>query len=131
MPAWSERRLPGGGVRVFRDGVPHVEVRESGVVPGQRGLFAARLFRAGDLIGEFKGQATDDPRASDSVVRRRNRQLVNTRGMGPPHLDMINSPKGSVRRANARLTQAATVRALRTIRPGVEVLMGYGRGYWR
>jgi hypothetical protein len=44
-------------------------------------------------------------------------------------LSRINSPYGTSKKANVKLTQIGTMQVTRTIREGEELLVSYGSGY--
>jgi hypothetical protein len=105
----------------------------------ERGLYALRDFSVGGTIGQFSGQVVSG--VDQSPKRRRYvaliqpycqpQQCIDCEHMGPPYLQYINDARGTTSRNNARMLQSGRVVAKSRIKQGSEILLAYGRDYWR
>ena len=114
------------GWSITLNGRPQFEVRKSIVVPLQLGLFAARTFRKGEIMGYLEGEGGERAEGS-CLVRGSSRSEVRDASCADSGLQFANCGKG--RRHNAHLG-GRTVVARVAIREGDEILYGYGAGYW-
>jgi hypothetical protein len=112
----------------------------------QQGLFALRKFRKGDVLGQYGGTVywdresvpKDTTYVATFVATRRSkdnqqtgRYWVDGKDAGPPFLNKINDARGTPFKCNAKLTSSGRVVVTRTIQAGQEILMSYGRSYWK
>ena len=58
-------------------------------------------------------------------------QCVDARRSNSGVARFANDPRGSGKRANAKLTKAFSLKSKRAIRPGTEILASYGAAYWK
>ena len=114
------------GWSITLNGRPQFEVRESMVGDAGRGLFAARTFRKGEILGYLEGGGGERAEGS-CLVSTSSRSEVRDVACADSGLQFANSGRG--RRHNARLG-GRTVVAQVAIREGDEILFGYGAGYW-
>ena len=122
--AWHSLESTHGWSITLQDGRPLFQVRAStlGEAVGL-GLFAARPFRSGEVLGSLDGG--DGLRAEGSCLVGDRHRDVSRADSG---LQFANCGRGK-RPHNARLA-GHTVRALKPIRAEEEILCGYGSGYW-
>ena len=120
---------------------PHgVEVRPSRVPGGGDGLFATRVFEAGEALGEYYGQVLSLWQA----MNLENRDYL-MGGFGPnAHVDArdafampgryvndaFDASRLNARFDKSKATRSARVVALRDIEEGEEIFASYGRSYW-
>jgi hypothetical protein len=137
---FSEPAVLGDGLRVAPSGIPN-----SG-----RGLFTTRFFRRGDLVTEYVGTRISRERALQlkalnlhSHIRSISFHELIDGERDPQELQgvgaMANDPRDVTKvntkyhlvwdEANARFL--VYLRALRDILMGEEVLVSYGKSYWR
>ena len=135
-------------VIVTVNGEPFVCVKASPIgsqLLPQQGLFALRKFKAGDVLGQYRGtvfwNSESVPENTDYVAtfvatrrsqehERTGRYWVDGKDAGPPFLNKINDARGTPFKCNAKLTGSGRVVVTRTIQAGQEILMSYGADYW-
>ena len=125
-----------GRVNVTADGNAWVYVDQSSVLDdGELGLFAARTFKPKTTLGMYTGDVVTDglssPYCAYICTRGGFQGIVDGRDAGPPYLQRINDARGTNQRKNCRMLQSGRIVTLKTIQPGQELFMSYGRGYWR
>jgi SET domain-containing protein len=121
-----------------------LEVKKSTLPRAGRGLFARRTFRRGQRITEYKGRlcrwkdvaATD---AANPYLMRVNRlwaidarPALNTRGRYAN--DAAGTPGKNSRHNNAvyvTVGRRCYIEATKTILPGDEILVSYGKAFWK
>lgn len=122
-------------------------MKRSTIPNAGKGLFAARAFRKGDTTGRYAGEvlstaehnrrydAGDDDHGPYSVQTRNARgRIVDAscrRGIMPMANGTRRKSDANARFVgNLRADGTIAVRATRTIRPGTEILIHYGRDYF-
>jgi len=128
----------------IKDGL---RVKKSTIPKAGKGLFATKRFRRGAKIANYTGviknrQAYEkDPTHGFGLALNR-REVIDARSTQAGIARYANDCRRSNKRArnckgnNARLstnTRAKTgsIKALKTIKPGSEIFVNYGRDYWR
>lgn len=103
----------------------------------EKGLFALRPFTKGDTIGHYTGAILPTMPDGDTryVAQIRGPDgaqcYVDGEHAGPPYVQCINDARHTNQTNNARLLQSGRIVATRRIQRGAEILMSYGRDYWR
>lgn len=106
-----------------------------------RGLYAARAFQPGDVIGRYDGVPVAEDEVAALVAAGHDKlariggQVLDGKDQGPPFLQLLNDPRGTDRRATAQLRPSGRVVAVEELStypaPGSELLISYGDDYWR
>ena len=115
-----------------------LRIRPSGVPGAGLGLFAAAEFKRGDVIAPYEGEKLTrrrvDERYGDEtaqyVLCRDAAHCVDASASNASAARFANDARGSDKRNNARY-RGFNIAATRTVRPGDEILVPYGREYWR
>jgi hypothetical protein len=130
-------RATGAILHFAADGVRKLQIRTSS---RGRGLFAHSVFHSGDVITPVAGRIVDanslDRAASSEEVFQwsSNRVFVMQNPGGSRNLGILTNTAGNEGHNNARLVpnrrkQILNVCATRTIAPGDEILVPYGKMY--
>ena len=119
----------------------NLRVKDSGIPGAGLGLFADREpIKRGARVTTYTGQ--DLTRAQvqrrykgergEYVLCRSKNSCRDSRRTDEPGLGRwVNDARGTGKRPNARLTRAYTVKATKNIPPFSQILVSYGRGYWK
>lgn len=112
---------------------------------GSKGLFATQAFAAGEYIGSYGGEIK---RAEEDGVVSWNPYQLTPDPDGDYYIDgesignelrYCNDPRGTDQEPNAQFYQSdvrvggfyvCDIYAIKDIRPGDEILISYGDGYW-
>lgn len=133
---------------VHRKSAMGLQVKRSLIPNSGRGLFAAKLFHKGDVIGMYNGQILDgdDLTKRYGVLQNRHCPYVVAVGRGANMkivdaacrrcvMSMANG-SSSLSQSNARFVDhmqpngAVTVRATRRVNRGDEIILHYGHEYF-
>lgn len=100
------------------------------------GLFAEKDFRRGERIAWYTGDWIHDDRGGFYTLQIAANKTVDAARTNTAPGRWANDPRGSGRRANARFAAdhvrgRASLRATKAIRKGEEVLVSYGKQYWK
>ena len=120
----------------------NLRVKKSGIAGAGLGLYAGKKrIKKGRSITKYTGE-----KLSRQAVERRypgktraqytlcgsKKKCVDARRTDTPGLGRwANDSRGSGRRSNAKLTKAFTVKATRNIPAHREILVSYGKDYWK
>jgi hypothetical protein len=118
-----------------------LRIRRSTVPGAGRGLFAARTLRAGAQI-HYTGDVVPLPDGSAGGVyylQIRKSTAIDAARTNAGEGRWINDPRGTLSRPNSVFVvytppgqpRTASVRTLRQIEKGEEILVAYGNAYWR
>lgn len=136
--AWT-RTTTNGLVTNKLDGKAYTSIKTSEIPNAGRGLFAARAFKKGEIIGFYGGNVTEDTSGDISYtltikVNGNAEKIVDAKGI-ETH-DQAKS-RGDVHMANdlpefsnAYFTVFGFMRALEDIEKGEELYVSYGWEYW-
>ena len=119
----------------------NLRVKRSTVPNAGLGLFVARdRVRKGERITQYTGEDLTKAQVQQRYGERtgqyvycasknkcKDARRTDERGLGR----WANAPRGTGKRANAKLTTGNNLKAKRNIQPGQEVLVSYGRDYWK
>lgn len=121
-------------------------VDESCIPGAGRGLFAAKEIRRGDIVAEYWGDLITEEQASELYSSGRGAYMYRTHDGRVMDADRIeeciskyaNDARGMTFQQglvnNARFEERGKrvlLIASRTIKPGQEILINYGKDYWR
>jgi hypothetical protein len=122
-----------------------IEVRKSGIPGAGVGVFAKQPIEMGKDLGFYRGEALNsdefenrysklghsiyvlritDPSNEDNVINVDGTTHYNW-------TSRMNAPRGTNKKANVYFDHNGRVFAKRNIRAGEELLVSYGRNYWR
>ncbi len=122
-PFFSEKPFSGASHETPQSDNPHVEVKQSHI--HGLGLFAARKFRKGELIGHYEGPEVTEHQDGDHVLWVFDEDEGREYGVdGKNETRFVNHS----RRANAHFN-GLELMATQAIRPGEEITHDYGEAW--
>ena len=138
------RTLHGRYCWVHRAQLDGTRIKTSSVPGAGKGLWAAtRDFRIGEVIAQYTGDLVptaeggqaDGFRGSHYVLELSEAVSIDAARTNTADGRMVNDARGSGQRPNCRFsvdqrTKRATLRAVRRITKGTEILVSYGRSFW-
>jgi hypothetical protein len=118
-------------------GTEGLRIKESKVAAGAgMGLFAEKDFRRGETIALYTGDWMDEDKGGPYALQVSRERVIDAARTNAAPGRWANDPKGSGRRPNGLFaynprTRMARIKASRTVKKGEEVLVSYGRQYWK
>ena len=116
-------------------------MKRSGIAGAGLGLFAGKKrIKKDKSVAKYTGeqlsrQAVEKrygKKTGQYVLCGSKTKCVDARRTDTPGLGRwANDARGSGRRPNAKLTAAYTIKSTRNIAPHSEILVGYGKDYWK
>ena len=115
-----------------------LRIKQSKVAEAGKGLFAEKEFKKGETIALYTGDwvAVDDEAGGAYALQVSKTKIIDAARTNAGPGRWANDPRGTGRRANAELRYSAknkvgSVAAKQKIKKGDEVLVSYGRQYWK
>ena len=115
----------------------YLEIRQSTIIGAGNGVFATKDLRAKLSMGSYGGEVltynqlvAKYPDKLPEYVMYINRNRYIDGSVGGNILSMINSPRGTAKKANVRFTRKGTVVTKSKIKNGSELFVAYGTNYW-
>jgi len=138
------RTLHGRYCWVHRAQLDGTRIKASSVPGAGKGLWAAtRDFRRGEVIAQYTGDLVptagggqaDGFGGSHYVLELSEAVSIDAARTNTADGRMVNDARGSGQRPNCRFsvdqrTKRATLRAVRHVKKGTEMLVSYGRSFW-
>jgi hypothetical protein len=115
-----------------------VRIKMSEIPQADKGLYAARDFKKGNIVARYTGDQVPtggDHDGSAYVLELSEAVSIDAARTDTAEGRMINDSRGSGKRNNCRFScnqaaKTAVLRATRTIKKGEELFVGYGRNFW-
>ena len=115
-----------------------LRIKQSKVAEAGKGLFAEKEFKKGETIALYTGDwvAAEDGAGGAYALQVSKTKIIDAARTNAGPGRWANDPRGTGRRANAELRYSAknkvgSVAAKQKIKKGDEVLVSYGRQYWK
>jgi len=109
--------------------INNMEIKESNIIGGGRGVFAKKFIQKGAFIGWYRGKIVTNPNSDGSYALDVSGRKV----CGKKHgnfTSIINCHTGTAYPANVQYNQDGSMSTLSNIQPGEELYADYGESYW-